>query len=188
MSRKLILIPIVHTPAEMAQEDNRMEEISHRFWELTQKYFNKTPLPFDRLKIFQDSLPITTEERIQEIVNRALPDSPNFNLLRELKRRGAQIIGIEDIALWTLQAAAIVDGDQFKANRMADLRDEKIVRVISETLSEEDIGVLFIGQGHRMSTPFPEGFRIGTPSVIKSFYKEFQDGELVYDMNRYRRL
>lgn len=167
-----------------------LEKQSHEFWRMTADFFDDPRLPYHRMKIYQDSLPNLDDERVQHIVDTLMQDSPNFDLLRSLKKKGAQIIGTEDIDLVFQTRDAILAGDRGRARSLALLRDEKIEERIEATLEEGDLGVLFLGAAHFLGTdlPFSSGIECVIPSSIREFYERHKDPEVTHESGRFRRI
>lgn len=193
--KKLLFIPILHTPRELdlvAGEHipSSLEEVSQEFWRTTADFFNDPRLPHHRMKIYQDSLPDIDDEKVQHIVDALMKDSPNFDLLRSLKKKGAQIIGTEDIDLVFQTRDAILAGDRGRSRSLALLRDEKIEERIERTLGEGDLGVLFLGAAHFLGTdlPFSSEIECIIPAPIREFYERHKDPEVTHEGGRFRRI
>jgi hypothetical protein len=173
--RTLLLVPIVHTPAEMgfAQEavrelkrrifgpqwTRRYEAEVNRFWdELEQRV---TQLKVDR--VYNDSLPIGGEAGRDLVEKIAAAGSRNYQLLSRLVAGGAQLEATEDpcllqeevdyiqrIVTATSLAAKEALAEQHK-QRLSDLiveRDRYMARRIHESLRDGETGMIFLGASH----------------------------------------
>lgn len=165
MSRRLLIVPIVHTEAELGSEGGgqrdafvarhgalrwaeRVAKIEH-YWITVRDAVLGLPIPFDRVKVYQDSLPDGpgTDRLIEDMAGQG---SPNHRLLRLLKDRGAAVLGTESLALLLAEYQAIKESRASPEflRRSLDSRDRHIANRIGDTLGDGDIGILFIGAAH----------------------------------------
>ena len=199
MARKLILIPIVHAAGDIVREGigvpTSMRDRSDRFWNLVTTYIQNTDLPFDRLRVYQDTLPFIKEvsERMERaftrhILDDYLADSPNFNLLRWLNEKGAEITGTEDPSLLKQAKEAADARDGEKMMSIVPQRDQAIAERISATLKVGDLGLLFIGYEHAVAEFLGADIEVETPQAIEDFFRLNFEGERTQDFGRRRRL
>ena len=114
--RKLILIPIVHTPEEMGSAAQSLQKIEiekvgkerweenvrkiRNFWKEVEEALNRLKLDYKKVRVYQDGLPNTSEELIKKIVDQtAEKGSINYQIVKKLIDRGAKIEGTEDTQL-----------------------------------------------------------------------------------------
>lgn len=121
-------------------------------------------LPYKKLKIYQDGLPVCGKER--EIVeDLARQGSPNHRLLYLMMRRGATVVGTEDAKLLLEEYSYLKRIAETKTHRekerlrleyekkapsLLKKRDNKIAERILSTLKEGETGILFIGLLHHV--------------------------------------
>ncbi len=164
--RVLIVLPVLHTQADLCREGVCEEPSIVRLWELIRGWIDAVELPWERVQLYQDGLPVDdSEEVVQGVVDRvAAQGSPNFQLLRSLRESGASILGTESPALLqeelSLQQQLTRSGDSAELRRQfADLtlrRDRFIAARVDATLPEGGIGLLFIGASHAVEPQLPD--------------------------------
>lgn len=165
MVRRLLVTPIIHTEAELGSEGgahrvsyvarygNRSwaerESLINRYWRTVQDALLDLPIPFERVKLYQDSLP-NAPDIGRLVAEMAEHDSPNHRFLLLLQSRGATIVGTESLALLIEEYQAIKQQRATAAflRRSLDARDRYIAGRIDETLRDGEIGILFIGAAH----------------------------------------
>jgi hypothetical protein len=198
MNRRLMVVPVIHSQEDYGSkvvlppyERNR----AMRFWDLTTSYFLNAELNFNKLRVYQDSLAFlkeAPESKINKITNdmitEDLPDSPNYNLLRSLREKGAKITATEEIYLAEQAKEAYLSENGFLIMALVEIRDKAIAKRISSTLGKDELGLLFIGYQHAVAKFLPEDMEIETPKVIEDFYKNNFKGENTQDFGRGRRL
>jgi hypothetical protein len=165
MSRRLLIVPIVHTEAELGSEGGahragfiarhgdrgwaKREALIDRYWHAVHDALLELPIAFDQVRLYQDSLPDGpgTERLVEEM---AAHGSPNHRLLRLLQSLGARVTGTESLGLLLEEYQAIKEGRDSPdlLRRSLEARDRYIAGRIAETLAEGEIGILFIGAAH----------------------------------------
>jgi len=109
--------------------------------------------------LYQDGLAADGEigRRIAE--EAAKRGSKNYQLLLELLNRGAQLRKTEDLALLLLEHQLLLEMvhshvQQYESqrDRLMEERDKFIAETIEATLKEGELGVLFIGAYHNVSS------------------------------------
>lgn len=178
--RRLIYIPIIHSEADMGSMaeplkqqyiqqfglDRWREHVAtvEDMWRGIRDKILALDLDYRKLKIYQDGLPLCGKElEIMEDVARL--GSHNYNIVRELVKMGAELIGTEEARLlveeynFVKDLTAIADADQRrlavkKARKRRDEllieRDKFVSRRIAETLKEGEAGILFSGIEHEI--------------------------------------
>ncbi len=173
--RALIHIPIIHTQADMGTLAKEMgsrlakelgpqflqkkETAVERLWRSIETMLAEIQLPYSRVRIYQDGLPVCGREI--EIVNElANAGSRNHRLIAELAKKGATIMGTESGELLIEEYRRVKQilaqsGVATKADPMIDAgaallqkRDQFIAERIDQTLQPGEIGILFIGMLH----------------------------------------
>ena len=165
MGRRLLIVPIVHTEGELGSEGGahragviarhgdrfwaEREALIERYWRAVREALLGLPIAFDRVKIYQDSLPDGPgAERLVE--DMASNGSPNHRLLQLLRGRGATIVGTESLVLLLEEYQAVKERRASPELMSASLaaRDRHIAGRIAETLGQDEVGILFIGAAH----------------------------------------
>lgn len=167
--RKLLIVPILHAEEDMGSLASRLPAedgysfMVSKFWEEVRQRIKRYLNSFQRVKVYQDGLPDTQKKLIDKIVSEV--KSPNYQLLRLLKDKGAKILGTEKPELlkkeynFITQILAAQDEKtkdkirQAYEAQAADLlakRDTYIAKRIDETLKKGDLGILFIGASHQI--------------------------------------
>ncbi|MDO8569988.1 MAG: hypothetical protein Q7R97_00185 [Candidatus Daviesbacteria bacterium] len=191
-TRSLIVIPIIHTKADFGSlqgkipVDAEIAKMSQQYWDNILHYIQNLSVDFSQLRVYQDGLPDASVGQLTRIVNQA--QTPNYNVLRLLRKKGAHILGTESERLlmeeYYSQHAIFnpVDEESYIDARLAyenrkwsllEERDVYIAQRINNTLPEGGIGILFIGLGHQVqilldreiSVSEPEGL-IGSSSEV----------------------
>jgi hypothetical protein len=163
--RRLLIVPIVHTEAELGSEgdahragfvarhgDRGWAEhaaLIERYWDTVREALLALPIAFAGVKVYQDSLP-DGPGAARLVADMASRGSPNHRLLQLLEARGAVILGTESLALLLEEYQAVKErrADPELLRRSLEARDRHIARRIAETLVDGEIGILFIGAAH----------------------------------------
>jgi len=178
-SRTLIYFPIVHTQADMGalQESvaratlekagraglARKTAAIDRIWTEIETAIDALPLYFDRVRLYQDGLPLCGREA--EIVTElAQAGSRNHQLLLRLMAQGAVLMGTEEgdllvqeyqLARQSLttrapRAAGVAASRRALSQALLQRRDQFMARRIHETLKNGETGILFLGMVHAL--------------------------------------
>lgn len=172
--RRLIYVPIVHSEADFGSLTHSVRKkyidrfglsgwrkrlkCVDDFWQEIRKRVLVLEIDFNKLKIYQDGLPICGRE-LEIVRDIAVQGSKNHLLLMELAERGATIMGTEDAQFLVEEYLRLRDGlerttkSRDRVSPGDDLlsrRDLHIARRIRETLCEGETGILFIGLLHRV--------------------------------------
>ena len=178
-SRTLIYCPIIHTQADMgALKDPvsratleklgraglplHLAAIDQRWTEIEQ-VLHSLPLSFDRVRLYQDGLPVCGREA--EIVRKLARDgNRNHQLLERLMSQGGILMGTESSDLLVQEyrlasqsfigrqprAAGIQAQRRALSQTLLAQRDQFIARRINETLKPGETGILFVGMLHSL--------------------------------------
>ena len=177
-TRRLIHVPIVHSPAEMGSMGKELaaaciERLGRRhwedylavlatFWQSVRTGLEKSRLDYDRVDLYQDGLPVCGKE-LEIVKAAAAKGSENHRLLLELMARGATLMGTEDPELllkeYRLVQAALASqssdagsaggvDDAPQAQSLMAERDAYLSRRINESLRPGRTGILFLGLMH----------------------------------------
>lgn len=177
--RKLLIVPILHTKEDMGSLGNHLPMIDgytamvSDFWKEVKEKVKQYVNGFTRVKIYQDGLPDTQEELVKKIINEV--QSPNYELLRFLKEKGAKVFGTEDQELlkkeyeFITQILETQDSEKKtklrevyknQANQLLVNRDTYIAHRIDKTLNNGELGILFIGAAHAIKEKLPADIQI----------------------------
>ena len=179
--RKLLILPILHTKEDMGSLGNHLPmtdgytAMVSDFWqevkERVKQYINGTT----RVKVYQDGLPDTQKGLVEKIINEV--QSPNYELLRFLREKAATVLGTEDPQLLKKEYQFITQilGTQNEikknklkqayenqANELLTKRDTYIANRIDKTLSNGELGILFIGAAHAVEEKLPADIQVET--------------------------
>ncbi|MFT6753788.1 MAG: hypothetical protein ACJA2O_003984 [Candidatus Azotimanducaceae bacterium] len=166
--RALILLPIIHSPADLgtlnaATERSRNEDQTLRyldavehFWTVVDGVIEGMNLNYHQLKVYQDSLPVcNVVDRI--VADVAASGSKNYALLKTLQEKGATLMGTESSDLLEQEKALMTDVLQSadhsnesakRGQELLSQRDSFIGQRINESLADEEMGLIFVGIMH----------------------------------------
>ncbi len=175
--RILICIPIVHTQADMGALNEPIQrlkvkklgkrvweqnlELVKNFWTQIEQAMDSLALPYDRVRLYQDGLPVCGHEW-EIVTDLARAGSQNYQLLLKLKEKGAILMGTESSELLVEEyqlakqffaeqispAAARQAHGKSLQDSLLQRRDQFIGRRISQTLLAGETGLLFVGMLH----------------------------------------
>lgn len=208
MRRTLIYIPIVHTDPDLGSLSSDVEEKASellgkrwqehkktvkQYWQEIFKYFEGRDLK--KVKIFQDSLPVGGEAARTMIEKLAQTGSPNYQLLKDLNKKGAQLLKTEDLALlkkeYRLTRNLMAKKNIFlailafleyklKKNKLLEARDKYIAKRINQGLKEGETGICFLGAYHQILSKLANNIRIVSfkaPEKVRKYYQALSRGE-----------
>lgn len=183
--RQLIIIPIVHTPADLGSQQDRAREayiarygaqqwdqhleMLAQLWHTIRQRVLALPVHCTTVRLYQDGLPICGHE-LAIVETLAAAGSSNHQLLLELVNRGAMLMGTEDPALLVQERERL--GQQCTAqptcgsaesplyDALMAQRDAAIASRIAATLAAGELGLLFIGALHRVGQRLPEDIAV----------------------------
>ncbi|MBZ5629226.1 MAG: hypothetical protein LAO06_10230 [Acidobacteriia bacterium] len=176
--RTLILIPVIHTQADMgalSEPIQRMKvaklgkkdwqrnlELVNQLWTHIEQTLEGLALPYERVRVYQDGLPVCGHE-LEIVSELAKAGSRNHRLLLKLKQKGATIMGTESSELLVeeyqlLQQAFSAPRSKVPAraaprrrslqDSLLERRDQYIGARIDTTLQRGETGVLLLGMLH----------------------------------------
>jgi hypothetical protein len=140
-------------------------------WQNIETQLAKIQLPYGRVRIYQDGLPVCGKET--EIVNQlANAGSRNHQLIAELAKKGATIVGTESAELLIeeyrrvkqilAQSGAMAKDDPAidAGAALIEKRDRFMAERIDRTLQPGEIGLLFIGILHSVQRYLTEDITV----------------------------
>lgn len=175
--RTLIAIPIIHTEMDMG---SLLDQIKQQYvtrygegkweehirtidevWVGIRKMIAALDLPFPRVRLYQDGLPLCGKE-VDIVKEVAARGSTNHQLLLELMHSGGQLMGTEDPRLlvqeYEFHRAGLGELKPGQIEQRIDLsrrllfdRDHFIAKRINSTLMTGEVGVLFLGLAHAVA-------------------------------------
>ncbi|MCL5098209.1 MAG: hypothetical protein M1608_11920 [Candidatus Omnitrophica bacterium] len=180
--RTLILIPIIHTQADMGALSQTIRQMTiqtlgktgwerkvntiEELWRRIEKAIGARALNYPQVRLYQDGLPVCGRE--SEIVNDlANAGSRNHQLLLRLMSKGATLMGTESAELLVQEyqfvkqlldskeksASAPPKDQQIQVSRsLLKQRDQAIASRINATLEPGETGLLFLGMLHSVNS------------------------------------
>ena len=145
-------------------------------WTEIEKVLDSLSLSFDRLRLYQDGLPVCGREA--EIVRElAQAGSRNHQLLERLMSQGGILMGTESGDLLVQEHQLARQSFTGRQPRAAGLqvqrralsqtllarRDQFIARRINETLKPGETGILFLGMLHSVEQYLDKDFKVIYP-------------------------
>jgi hypothetical protein len=192
--RTLIYIPIIHTRADMGALNEsisrttlrktgrgafkRKVNVVDRLWTKIEKAIDNLQLPYEKVRIYQDGLPVCGRE-VEIVTELARAGSRNHLLVERLMERGATIMGTESGELIVeeyelikkilsagdaKEAAKIEASQRAVSDRLLKRRDHYIAHRINSTLHMDERGILFLGMLHSLTGLLDKDIRIMYPT------------------------
>ncbi len=191
--RKLIYIPIIHTPKDMGDLSNSIRKVAakvlekqslgqkdqlvNRIWTAIEEVIDSLDLPFEKVRLYQDGLPICGHE-MEIVTDLANNGCRNHRLLEQLIRKGSVLMGTESVELLLEEYRLIkqtvsgrLDGNrsetprdlQKKADILLKKRDHFIAQRINNTLGPGETGIIFLGMLHDLEELVDKKIKIVYP-------------------------
>jgi hypothetical protein len=177
--RKLFNIPIIHTSDDLGSHlvEAKKEYVSKyglskwddhinavdKFWRELREALLALPVDYKNANLYQDSLPVCDLE-LEIVKELAENGNVNYQILLELVKKGATIMGSEDPKLLIEERNRIIEnGVTTLSNVYDDLmerRDSYIAQRINTTLKDDEIGLLFIGALHKVADKLPSDIQV----------------------------
>lgn len=175
-ARTLVYIPIIHTQADMGALSEHVKKASLKklgrsgwkrkislidnFWTEVEKIIAELKLPWNRVRLYQDGLPVSGRES-EIVAELAKSGSRNHALLLRLIDEGATIMGTESLEILleeydhikkTLgkESTRLRGQEKSVSASILTRRDRFIAKRINETLLPGEVGVVFIGMLHSL--------------------------------------
>jgi len=177
--RKLYHIPIVHTPEDLGSHltEVKMEYIARygapkwrdhieavgKFWQELSRTLLELPVDYRKIKLYQDGLPVFGRE-LDMVEKLAEDGNRNYQLLLELAKEGATVMGTEDPRLLIEEWDRLIKNGAAGAvnpyDELMQRRDEYIAQRIASTLKHGEIGLLLIGAFHKVTERLPRDIAV----------------------------
>lgn len=199
--RTLIYLPIIHTPKDMGelrdsirqaavkvlgkQSLKQKDQLVNRIWTAIEQVIDALDLPFEKVRLYQDGLPICGRE-MEIVTDLANNGSRNHRLLEQLISKGAVLMGTESAELLLEEYRLIkqtVYGRhggkgaqtprdlQKKADILLKKRDQFIAQRINNTLVPGETGIIFLGMLHDPERGIDKEIKIVYPITRPLSYK-----------------
>jgi pheromone shutdown protein TraB len=133
------------------------------------------------MRVYQDGLAVDGVVGRRAVEEGARRGSRNYQLVLELLNQGAQLQATEDPALLLEEHANLRAGGHQAPSpeareHLLERRDTHIAHVISSTLQEGELGVLFVGAGHDV------GVRLPPDVLVQSFKNPQKVRQYIYEL------
>jgi hypothetical protein len=134
-----------------------------QIWTEIEGAIDALALPFDRVRLYQDGLPVCGRE-VEIVTELAQAGSRNHQLLRRLMAQGAVLMGTEsgDLLVQEYQlakqsltakpprAAGVAAQRRALSETLLQRRDQFIAQRLNDTLKDGETGILFLGMLHAL--------------------------------------
>ena len=158
--RKLYFIPLIHCGKESPEE---YLEKFNRYWNQVENQMNALELKLGKVaKVYHELVPASGEDGAKVV--KELNDK-SYQVVKNRLEKGAQLEATEESGLltelmdWSRCLAAGLQNQKVFTQiyeyytEVSEKRNEYISRQIDETLKEDEIGVLFMREGHKVQFP-----------------------------------
>ncbi len=210
MGRTLIYISIIHTNPDLGSlakdVEKKAKKLIGSYWEehkrTVEQYWQEIAKflegkKFAKLVIFQDGLPEggKTAQAIIDMLAKTKTGSQNYQLLKVLMKKGAQMQKTEDIRLLKQEYQMTKDlaakknlvltvfaflKYKLRKNGLLNARDNYIAKQINQNLTEEEIGICFLGAYHDILSKLASDIKIvlvKNPDKVKEYYQRLTNDE-----------
>jgi len=202
--RKLLYVPIIHTEADLGSAapaigrrsaslcgEKRWAQhkaVVSEFWQRVADYLSH--IEAADLRIYQDGLLAGGELGRKIVEEGARRGSKNYDIILDLIKRGAEIRATEDVSFLKAEYEHISRLTQAKSpahgtpahmeyeshkERLTNERDRFVARTIDETLSEGEVGILFMGAYHDVISHLAPDIvveQIKEQEKVKAYFEE----------------
>ena len=191
--RSLVYIPIIHSQTDMGDLSVSIKKFLYRkrgerawkhkekliegIWMDIEKAIDKLGLPYERVRLYQDGLPVCGRER--EIVTElAKAGSRNYEFLLRLMEKGAMLMGTESSELLVEEyqlfknllshtpsgsAVCLTLAQKELGDSLLHKRDQFIAERINRTLLPGETGILFLGMLHKLESFLEQNIQLVFP-------------------------
>ncbi len=205
--RKLYFVPIIHMSPDMGSLASALDETAQtelgqevwqkhkeavsNFWDYIGQFFNA--MDVKGIKIYQDGMVANGADGLRIIREGIIQRSKNYEIIGKLLERGAVLIKTEDPTLVKQEYAYIAKIARSKSEKEKEVwalryklaqgkllrqRDDFIAKTIKETLSEGEIGILFIGAYHDILSKLPDDIQVvqvKDVTTVREYHKALVD-------------
>ena len=155
--RKLFFVPLIFRPMELEAE---FLEIVNRYWSQVEEQVSKLEAKLGRVnEVYHELVPVGGEEAAKVIEEL---NSESYQVVKACVEKGAELQPIEDGKLlvefmdWGkclavgLQSQEIFTKVYEYYSEARKKRDIHIAEQIAETLKDDEVGILFMREGHQV--------------------------------------
>jgi hypothetical protein len=155
--RKLFFVPLIVPAKEFPQE---YEDKCERYWEQVDSQISALEIKLGNVtRIFHELMPESGEKAIQHLKDLKLS---SYKLIQTRMERGSQLEATEDNDIlselmdWSrclsigLQSQKVFSKVYESYNEVLNRRNEFITNKINQTLKENEIAILIMGEGHHI--------------------------------------
>ena len=200
--KKLIYIPIVHNRADLGSLGSQLslegerkygasawqhhlEEVDRSWDEIEIAIFKQLKKSsFDKIRIYQDGLPVVNEIGIKIVKDAAENGSKNYLIIDNLLTRGAKLEIAENKEFLLKEYYLLSDikkaetpEKQLEAyliyekmsRELLKMRDDFIANQINDTLQDGEVGIAFFGAAHTVLNKLKKDIKV---AVIQMFVDE----------------
>jgi len=188
--RTLIYFPIIHNQADLGALSEsvkaaslkeigrsgwkRKQHLIENWWTEIEKNIEGLELQMDRVRIYQDGLPVCGREAAI-VAELAATGSRNHALLLRLERSGAAVMGTESLELlleeYELTKKILGSGQSGRAKRSDNARSSELLKKrdqfvagrINESLGAGETGIVFMGLLHSLEPWLSDDIRVIYP-------------------------
>jgi hypothetical protein len=202
VARSLIYIPIIHTPSDMGEFKGTVQRLQTRMlgrrglernvsfieklWTRIDKTVDQLILPYERVRIYQDGLPVCGREA-EIVADLARNGSRNHRILTRLCEKGATLMGTESSALLIEEyemikgilssgqdegSGSAATSQKVLSDSILRRRDTFIARRINETLLANETGILFLGMLHDLAAWLDQDIHVTYPLDFETLSHE----------------
>ncbi len=163
--RKLYFVPLIYRGQEFP--DDYLKKFN-RYWNQVEDKMSALELKLGKVnKIYHELIPASGEDGIKTV--KELNDK-SYEIIKNRLDKGAQLEAAEESALLTelmdwsrclavgLQSQKVFTTVYESYTEISKKRNEYIARQIDETLKADEIGILFMREGHEVQ--FPEDIQV----------------------------
>lgn len=184
--RKLFFVPLIFR-GRQSQDDYR--EKFNRYWDQVENQMSNLELKLSRVnKIYHELIPASSDEGLTAIKD--LNDK-SYQIVKSRLEKGAQLEATEDMELLTefmdwnkclavgLQNQKVITKVYQYYDEANKKRNEYLSRRIDETLNPDEIGILFMAEGHQVQFPSDiQVFYVAPPALdeIKRWIRGRESG------------
>lgn len=207
-------IPIIHTDPDLGSLAADLEKkavkilgsywgehkkVVGQYWQEIERFLERQTLT--KVLIFQDGMPeggVTAQAIIEKL---AQTGSPNYQILKSLTEKGAQMQKTEDPELLKIEYQLTKDlaarknlmltifaflKYKLRKNALLSARDSYIAKQINQNLKEGETGICFLGAYHDVLSKLASDIRIvlvKDPYKVKEYYTRLTHGETIGAIN-----
>lgn len=206
--------PIIHTDPDLGSLAADLEKkavkllgsywgehkkLVEQYWQGIERFLERQTLT--KVLIFQDGMPESGRVAQAIIEKLAQTGSPNYQILKSLTEKGAQMQKTEDPELLKKEYQLTKDlaarknlmstifaflKYKLRKNALLSARDDYIAKQINQNLKEGETGICFLGAYHDVLSKLASDIRIvlvKDPDKVREYYTRLTHGETMGTIN-----